>query len=552
MHLRRAHRRYLAANVPIVLAYFFLPEYHLWTWGVMGFGAAAAVFVGTFKNHPSRRWPWVLLGLALLAFAAGDTTYNVLTQFFHEVNPFPSIADGFYLLTYPLFAAGLLGMIQARRRETDWGPLLDALVVTSGCALLSWMFLIQPYVHAEHMTFWQKAFSIAYPLGDILVLAVLARLLSGGGGRNQSVGLLSAGALGLLGADVVYGYIQLHGNWKVGGPTDLGWVLFYCLWGAAALHPSMREMTEVQPPRERQLSFYTLGALSGATLVAPILTVWRVVVDHNSRDVATTAITSAFIFILVMLRLTGLAREAGNARREGALRLIGERLVAASEITEVLTEAVESVGHMVPHSKACLVIENSDGTERVLASDYPGWVGREVRIDVTEGKVLGVELPFEVQWTILPVVGRSSRQLVVGVDGHMSTDMLAALKAVCALLSLASERVELANDLHQRRSEQRFRSLIQNASDVILVIHPDGRLTSETPSLTSVLGYGDDLLDALRLEDLLHPADKSNAAPVITAMLAQSRSTAIRAQWRCPARRWQMARHGGHREQPLR
>ena len=69
------------------------------------------------------------------------------------------------------------------------------------------------------------------------------------------------GALGVLGADCVYGWIQLHGSWKVGGPTDLGWVLFYVCWGAAALHPAMRELTLEQPWRPRQLKPVTLALL---------------------------------------------------------------------------------------------------------------------------------------------------------------------------------------------------------------------------------------------------------------------------------------------------
>ena len=516
--------------MPLVVTYFALPAYHLWIWGTIGMAASIAVLTGAMRNQPRRRLPWVLVAFALAAFAAGDTTYNVLTQYFHEANPFPSLADGFYLITYPLFAAGLLGMIRARRRERDGGPLLDALVVTAGCALLSWMYLIHPYVHAPGMTVVQKGFSIAYPLGDILILAVLARLLVGGGARNASVALLTAGALGLLAADCVYGYIQLNGNWKVGGPTDIGWVVFYCFWGAAALHPAMRGLTEVQPRRDKQLSVFTLAALTGAALVAPVLTVWRSVVNHNSQDVAVTGTTSAIVFLLVLCRLIGLAREAGKARREGALRLIGERLVAATEIAEVFAQAVESAVAMVPGSKACLITEIRDD-ERIAASDHPEWVGREVETDSLEATVLGIEISPAVHWTVLPIVGRLRRQLVVGVEAQPSGDVLAALKAVCALVALASERVELTQDLHQRRSEQRFRSLIQNASDVILVVHPDGRMTSEAPSLHAVLGYDSEMLNSRRIEDLLHPADAVQSTEIIATLLAGRRSSPIRAQW---------------------
>jgi hypothetical protein len=116
---------------------------------------------------------------------------------------------------------------------------------------------------------FQKVISIAYPLGDIAFLCVLIRLLLTGTVRNWSIVFLTLGGVGVLAADVAYGAIQLNGTWKVGGPTDLGWVLFYVCWGAAALHPSMRELTVAQPRRRKQLSLATLLVLSGTTLVAP-------------------------------------------------------------------------------------------------------------------------------------------------------------------------------------------------------------------------------------------------------------------------------------------
>ena len=56
--------------------------------------------------------------------------------------------------------------------------MIDALTLTVGLALLSWMYLILPYVHNPQLSWLQKAVAIGYPLGDVLVLAMLARLLA--------------------------------------------------------------------------------------------------------------------------------------------------------------------------------------------------------------------------------------------------------------------------------------------------------------------------------------------------------------------------------------
>ena len=51
----RAMRCYLVANIPLVVATFALPRYHLFLWGSMGVSASVAVFFGAVKNRPRHR-----------------------------------------------------------------------------------------------------------------------------------------------------------------------------------------------------------------------------------------------------------------------------------------------------------------------------------------------------------------------------------------------------------------------------------------------------------------------------------------------------------------
>ncbi len=277
----RWHWLYLLANVPLVAAIFALPRYHTYLWGSMGLCSIVAIVVGELKNRPSRRAPWTFVAIAQFAFVSGGISYDVLTRVLHDKNPFPSIADVFYLATYPLLAIGLFLFVRAQSRERNVGALLDSLIVTVGLALLSWIYLIEPYVRAPQLTFLTKAVSMAYPLGDIVILYLLARLLLGGLRRNTSVILLSAGGIGFITADSIYRWSQLHGNWSVGGPTALGCVAFFVFGGTAALHPSMREVTEKQP--SRPLSPISLAAISVSTLVAPALLVARSILNPTSR-----------------------------------------------------------------------------------------------------------------------------------------------------------------------------------------------------------------------------------------------------------------------------
>src|SRR4029450_8354423 len=100
-------------------AFYAVPHLSTFTWTAIGLSSAAAVLFGIRLHRPSRRLPWVLLACVLISFTAGDTTYNILTDYLGRDNPFPSLADGFYLAVYPMLAAALLLLIRALSGGND-------------------------------------------------------------------------------------------------------------------------------------------------------------------------------------------------------------------------------------------------------------------------------------------------------------------------------------------------------------------------------------------------------------------------------------------------
>jgi PAS domain S-box-containing protein len=59
-----------------------------------------------------------------------------------------------------------------------------------------------------------------------------------------------------------------------------------------------------------------------------------------------------------------------------------------------------------------------------------------------------------------------------------------------------------------RRSEEHFRTLIESASDIILILDESGTVYYGSPSLEAVLGYRLEELVSRQLFDLIHPADQ--------------------------------------------
>lgn len=72
-----------------------------------------------------------------------------------------------------------------------------------------------------------------------------------------------------------------------------------------------------------------------------------------------------------------------------------------------------------------------------------------------------------------------------------------------------------------RQSEERFRSLIQNSTDIILVIDPDSTVQYVSPAATRLLGYEPAAMEGTPALDLVHPDDLAAAAGVLATSIAE-------------------------------
>jgi PAS domain S-box-containing protein len=78
-----------------------------------------------------------------------------------------------------------------------------------------------------------------------------------------------------------------------------------------------------------------------------------------------------------------------------------------------------------------------------------------------------------------------------------------------------TERTEAEAALH--RSEEHFRTLIENATDLITILDPDGTIRYESSAITRMLGYTPEELVGRTPFDLIHPDD----APAVMARLGE-------------------------------
>jgi PAS domain S-box-containing protein len=393
--MRRLWLRYLVAGILGGIAYYFLPPVAKSgpLFNVLGLSSAAAILVAVRVHRPARRLPWVLFALGQTLFVAGDIiTYNY-DKLFGTAIPFPSVGDVAYLAVYPCLIVGILVLTRRRTPRRDRDSLIDSLIITIGAGVLSWEFLIAPYAHDRSLTWLVKTTSIAYPLMDLLLLAVVVRLAAGSGRREPSFYMLMLGAFALLATDAAYGMVQLSGIvYQNGGPLEAGWLAFYVLWGAAALHPSMRSMAEPASVRDPKHSPRRLLLLVSASLVSPSVSILQSF-RGTVFDAGLVSACSVVVFTLVFVRLIRLmvdpskysSTEKKLRETEARYRDLVERIPAIVYIAEFgedggwiyVSPQIETILGYTPQE---WMDRPQLWSERLHPEDLPGALADEQRV----------------------------------------------------------------------------------------------------------------------------------------------------------------------------
>jgi len=183
------------------------------------------------------RRAWFILGLAVAAQTIGDTLWFYLEVILQQ-QPFPSVADIFFISFYPLALLGLLSLPSAPLRSTDrWRVLLDLAVIMITAWMAIWYFVISPTAAQYENGQLDQILAAAYPVGDLVILGGVFSLLfrsTEGAVRSMLIIYLTGLILNVAG-DLAYAYTSLQGTYVSGGWMDISWILAYWFFALAAV-----------------------------------------------------------------------------------------------------------------------------------------------------------------------------------------------------------------------------------------------------------------------------------------------------------------------------
>ena len=219
------------------------------------------------RQEPRTRRAWLVITIAFAWQLAAHVAWFVQSHLLATTG-YPTAADYCLLIFSPFMFAGLLMLPGLHRRRRDRQKLaLDALIVGAGGFIAIWYLLLGPILNAPGFTAWQRAFTAALPIGDLLlVLATSTAMLR----RHQSdtpapIRLLTGSIALTVAADVSYSWIQLNGGFTGGSWPDLLWLTGCFLLVLAADQQYRRPRHPAPKRRDRNAVFlFSYAASVGA------------------------------------------------------------------------------------------------------------------------------------------------------------------------------------------------------------------------------------------------------------------------------------------------
>jgi diguanylate cyclase (GGDEF)-like protein len=183
------------------------------------------------------RGAWLAIAAAILCWAASEiywTTFLVGDP----TPPYPSPADAGYLAFYPLATVGLYLLVRARAEELDWRLWMDGLIAALGTAALGAALVFEFVADHASGTAIQVATTLAYPLGDVLMLALVVGIIGLTRWRpGRTWTLLLLGLAAMVVADVAYTLQSTNGSLPGGDWVEPIYLLAAACLGAEAWLP---------------------------------------------------------------------------------------------------------------------------------------------------------------------------------------------------------------------------------------------------------------------------------------------------------------------------
>jgi PAS domain S-box-containing protein len=286
----------------------------------VGLSSAGLILLGTILNRPAAWRPWVGIGLSQILFAIGDIAFGSgITS--------PSPVDAVYLSGDLVLILSMAWLVVSVAGKRDFGSHLDASLLALVLGVCGWALFASSSMTTGSIG--ARIVAIAYPVADLVLLALLLRLVFVRGSRSPSYWLLLGAVIALFVADAGYVMPATSNSYRPGGWLDVGWLVSYILFATAALQPSMGRLVRPRANHGPSLPMRRALVLGLGLVAVPIAMVLHralgAPVNAFADELALVVITAGVVLRggLLVWELERLRHTAEQSERK--FRLVFER-----------------------------------------------------------------------------------------------------------------------------------------------------------------------------------------------------------------------------------
>ena len=428
---------------------------------------AVAVCAARVVRRRDDRVAWGLMTVALIAWTGGDLVWTVWLDGVANP-PYPSIADVLYLAMYPAVYVAMMLLIRTRLRNAGAAQWLDGAVVGLTIASVGAALVFGPVLATSSGHAGAEIVSVAYPVGDFVLLICVAVAYSLAGWRPGRAWLLfGAGVTLMAAADVIFSYQTATSTYVPGTPLDVLWPLSMALLAFAAWTPIARPgHDQVDAPHTIALTPLAATCALAVLVAAGLWPISPLAVALAGSAVVAAGIRGAITYLENVRILRRNAQEAstdplsglGNRRRlmgDLELAFAAARAAGGSTLLFFDLNGFKRYNDMFGHAAGDALLARIGARLRAAIGDQ----GRAYRLGGDEFCVLlDGRLP-----STDPLVAAATEALFERGSGFALTSSLGAAilpdDAACAsaALALADERMyaDKAGRSSSRRAQTR-------------------------------------------------------------------------------------------------
>jgi two-component system, cell cycle response regulator len=201
--------------------------------------AGLVILARALREEPVARG-WILLALGQMVWGGADLYYSIVL-WDADPMPFPSLADAGWLAFYVPTFAGIILLARHRAPGRSGISVLDGAIAALAITGVGAAVAFGAIVDATGGSQLAIATNLAYPLGDLALIALVVGVLAIGGWRlSPGWAALSAGLVLFAVADTIYLFQVAEETYVVGTILDAGWPLASAATALGALLPAGR------------------------------------------------------------------------------------------------------------------------------------------------------------------------------------------------------------------------------------------------------------------------------------------------------------------------